>query len=80
VTDAAVPLELTVRVVRAVAQHQADSGPCLEVEEDLSGRYFQMNRNTLYCPRLSVFLELSAEGMRKAKTEKTIRVSSRSVS
>ncbi len=73
-------LELQVTVVRSAAQHQADTLPCLVTEEDYSGRYTPVNRHTLYCTERSAYLELSVEGMARAKRGEPLRVSSQSIS
>lgn len=73
-------MQLQVTLVREVARHQADSSSTMVTEEDISGRYVEMNRNTLYCEALSLYLELSREGMARARKGEPLRVSSACVS
>ena len=67
-------LQLRVTCVRSVARHQADCGPCLVQEEDYSGGYQQLNARTLYSPTHGRYLELSADGMARARAGQPIVV------
>lgn len=71
---------LKVTVVREVSRHQADTGPALTTEEDFSGIYWIANARTLYCASRGAYLELSREGMAKAKRGESLRVSSSCIS
>lgn len=73
-------MQLHVTLVREVARHQADTSSTMVVEEDISGRYAEVNRSTLYCEALSLYLELSREGMARARKGEPLRVSSTCVS
>lgn len=73
-------MQLHVTLVREVARHQADTSSTMVVEEDISGRYAEVNRSTLYCEALGLYLELSREGMARARKGEPLRVSSTCVS
>ncbi len=68
-------LQVQVICVRPVAQHEADSRPCFVSEDDISGRYVELNKNTLYCEDRSLYLSLNREAMAKARAGVALRVS-----
>lgn len=79
-TGKATTLLLSVKSTRPVAQHQADRSPSLVVEEDCSGTYKQVNRNTLYWLEGQRYLELTAAGIQAALTGAPLRVHASSFS
>ena len=68
-------LDIRITCVRPVAQHQADVHPCLVQEADRSGRYERVRNDTFFCKDTSAYLQLSAEGVRKALAGEHLRVS-----
>lgn len=63
--------------VRTVAFHQRNPNEAvITKDEDISGRYEQVNASTLYCEHHGVYLELSRELLNAVQEGRPIRVAS----